>query len=163
MKIWPSSAVTLLFGVQPSLQYQQHQCKATDMEKFDQWTFIFLQLCVGLGKIVREALPHVLPKSKTIYFEFQMHVPPEGDAPLQYGGMPAISFGTSCVHAQATSGYQELRVYFWLCRWHSPCAWMSNSTPLSLSFSVKRGLASLKNALKLIHKWPIDNNSKGDC
>lgn len=29
-------------GVQPSLQYQQHQCKATDMEKYDQWTFIFL-------------------------------------------------------------------------------------------------------------------------
>lgn len=30
-----------------------------------------------------------------------MHVPPEGDVPLQHGGMPAISFGTSCVNAQA--------------------------------------------------------------
>lgn len=56
----------------------------------------FFQLCVGLGKRVREALRHVLPKSKQMYFEFQMDVPPEG-------GMPAISFGTGCVHAQAMS------------------------------------------------------------
>lgn len=45
----------------------------------------------------------MLPKSKQIYFEFQMHVPPEGDVPLQHGGMPAISFGRSCVNAQAMS------------------------------------------------------------
>lgn len=32
-----------------------------------------------------------------------MHVPPEGDVPLQHGGMPAISFGRRCVDAQAMS------------------------------------------------------------
>lgn len=63
----------------------------------------YFQLCVGLGKRVKEALQHVLPKSKQIHFEFQMHVLPEGDVPLQHGGMPAISFGTSCVNAQAMS------------------------------------------------------------
>lgn len=39
---------------------------------------------------------------------------------------------------------------------------MSHSAPLSLSFSVKRGVASLKNALKLMIKLQIDDHSKGD-
>ena len=63
----------------------------------------FFQLCVGLGKRVREVLQHVSPRRKQIHFEFQMHVLPERDVPLQNGGMPAIDFGESHVSPQAVS------------------------------------------------------------
>lgn len=38
-----------------------------------------------------------------VCFEFQMHVLPERDVPLQNGGMPAISFGESHVSPQVMS------------------------------------------------------------
>lgn len=160
MKIQPSSAVTFLLVCSQVYSISNINAKQLIWKNMINGLLFFFQLCVGLGKRVREALQHVLPASKQIYFEFQMHVPPEGDVPLQHGGMPASVLVQAVLMPRPWLWVP--RVCFWLCMRHSPCAWMSHSTPLSLFFSVKRGLASLKNALKLMIKLPIDNHSKGD-
>lgn len=84
----------------------------------------------------------------------------KGIFPLQNGGMPATSFGEGRLSPQAMHAGTRSPESISGSVSGSPRAWVSHSSPLSLSFSVKRGYLSLEGALTLMMKLLIDNPYK---